>query len=982
MRAREGQQRDGFATEQYGGSAQDVRPEGQSSAHALASSGPVAPRPTRFQILIWVVPIVALGLAALASLWLAPGLGVKLVAGYVVAVLLALVLRRPQWALFIFIVALPLHNLSMAFLLAQTGSIGFVKLIQPWKELIVAVALARVLVPMAYRALRRRPWAVPGLRVTPLDVVMALFVLLCAISVALPNHLIPLTGRLYGFRDLAMPLAVYALGRLAPLTRRDLMAVVTLIGLDVAAFAIVAIGERAIWGNDLLLAVDYGNYIKVVFGSTFPLPHNTPWTFYTAGFLPRAGSLAVGPLDVSILMLIALPILLVVASARSEFARRWTRVALALTTLLGGAALVLAWGRESLVLVILEFALVVWLARPRWQWKGVALALAGGVAGGVLLVSVAAFVIQAPNDHARIHLANTGLVRLIAQEQNGQLTPSHNRGGAGELLKQSSSGRNASTVGHLQSLVKLSGAIVRHPQGYGIGTSGQVGNRFANTDLGGETSYLSVGVELGVLGLLLYLALFAGAIFACWRAVRSHLPLLERTVLLGVAIAWVTIFLDGIFTEVTLNTFAMFFLFWMAGAAVTLVQRSRVVPALAGEAAPFVAVRPLRVAMDAQSLRTARTGVRTYVDELLRQFARPDQPHRVVSLAGPPRLPATNRLFRILNQLVAVPWLHLWLPTRLWLSNYDVLFSPEYLTPAWTPVPRVVTFHDAMFLRRPQDYNPLWLAVFRRVSLPALRRSDAIIVVSEYSAEDVAARARLRRARIHVVPLGGPRATETMGVPSDTLARFGVEPGKYVLHVGVLERRKNLVTLVRAFGLWRQQGAPDGYKLVLAGQPGPRPDLDDSRAVQEVIAELDLGQSVVLTGHIVSEDRDTLYRQAGVVAIPSTLEGFGLPVLEAFAAGVPVVAARATSLPEVAGDGALFFDPEQPQDLADCLARVVSDPEQRASLLRAGAARLPRFTWERCAHGTYGVFEAAVLRAYATGTPPTVDGEGHVVWRG
>ncbi|HEV2236200.1 MAG TPA: glycosyltransferase family 1 protein, partial [Ktedonobacterales bacterium] len=802
-------------------------------------------------------------------------------------------------------------------------------------------------------------------------------VLLAAVSVALPNHLVPLTGRLYGFRDLVLPLAVYTLGRLAPLTRRDLKAVVTLIGLDVVAFAIVAIGERAIWGNGLLLAVDYGHYIKVIFGSTFPTPHNTPWTFYTAGYLPRAGSLAVGPLDVSILMLIALPILLVVASARAQFARRWSAVALPLATLLGGATLVLAWGRESLVLVILEFALVLWFARPRWQWRGVALAIAGGILGGALLISVASFVVQTSVDQIRIQRANTGLVQLIAEEQSGAVSRGN---GTRELLTQSSNGNNPSTVGHLGSLVKLSGAIIHHPQGYGIGASGQVGTRFTKLGFDGETSYLSVGVELGLLGMLLYLGVFAGAIFACWRGVRSRLPLLERTVLLGVGIAWLTIFLDGIFTEVTLNTFAMYFLFWMAGAAVTLVQGSRALAAPAGATTPLVAARPLRVAMDAQSLKTARTGIRTYVDELLIQFGRAGQPHEVIPLAGPRRLPPTNRVNRILNQMVALPWLHVWLPLRLWAGNYDVLFSPEYLTPAWTPVPRVVTFHDAMFLRRPQDYNPLWLALFRRVSLPALRRSDAIIVGAEYSAEDTAARAGLRRERIHVVPYGGPRATAA-SAPAGEIARFGVAAGRYVLHVGVLERRKNLVTLVRAFGLWRQQGAPADFKLVLAGQPGPRPDLDDSRAIRDAIAELNLGAHVVLTGHISSEDRDALYRQASVVAIPSIMEGFGLPVLEAFAAGVPVVAARATSLPEVAGDGALFFDPEQPQDLANCLARVVSDPEQRAALLRAGAARLPRFTWERCAHGTYGVFEAAVLRPYAPGTPPTVDGDGRVVWR-
>ncbi|HEY7983518.1 MAG TPA: hypothetical protein VID73_05080, partial [Ktedonobacterales bacterium] len=194
MRTTEGQPREGIAPGEQNGNADDGRRAGAAGPTAVAPAGlaGAAPRAARTSARLWVGGIVALGLAAVASLWLAPGLGVKLIAGYVVAVLLALVLRRPQWALFIIIVALPLHNLAMAFLLAQTGSVGFVKLIQPWKEAVVAVALARVLVPLAYRALRRRPTALPGLRVTPLDVVVALFVLLAAVSVALPNHLIPL----------------------------------------------------------------------------------------------------------------------------------------------------------------------------------------------------------------------------------------------------------------------------------------------------------------------------------------------------------------------------------------------------------------------------------------------------------------------------------------------------------------------------------------------------------------------------------------------------------------------------------------------------------------------------------------------------------------------------------------------------------------------------------------------------------------------
>jgi glycosyltransferase involved in cell wall biosynthesis len=378
--------------------------------------------------------------------------------------------------------------------------------------------------------------------------------------------------------------------------------------------------------------------------------------------------------------------------------------------------------------------------------------------------------------------------------------------------------------------------------------------------------------------------------------------------------------------------------------------------------------RRLRVAMDVQSLQTARTGVRTYVDELLREFARPDAPHQVVPLAGPKRLPSRVRLFRIINQAMYFPWLHLWLPLRLWLGRYDVLFSPEYLTARWTPAPRVVTFHDAMFLRRPQDYNRLWLGVFRWVSLPALRRSAAVIVPSRHAAEETATYAGVSPDRIHVVPQGGPTGGEPMRVAeaeaAPVLARYGLAPGAYVLHVGVLERRKNLVTLVRAFDQYRRlaaegnDGTPAGWKLVLVGQPGPRPDLDDSQNIRRTIAELGMENEVILTGHVSIAERNALYTRAGAVAVPSLLEGFGIPVLEAFAAGVPVLSARSTSLPEVAGDAALYFDPGSVDELAGAIARVAGDAGLRARLVVAGTERVREFTWARTAAETMAVFEA------------------------
>ncbi|HST87313.1 MAG TPA: glycosyltransferase family 1 protein, partial [Ktedonobacterales bacterium] len=286
----------------------------------------------------------------------------------------------------------------------------------------------------------------------------------------------------------------------------------------------------------------------------------------------------------------------------------------------------------------------------------------------------------------------------------------------------------------------------------------------------------------------------------------------------------------------------------------------------------------------------------------------------------------------------------------------------------WTPAPRVVTFHDAMFLRRPQDYNRLWLRVFRWVSLPALRRAAAVIVPSRHAAEETATYAGVSPERIHVVPLGGPTGGEPLRVAEEdaapVLARYGLAPGAYVLHVGVLERRKNLVTLVRAFDQYRRQaaasrgeGMPPGWKLVLVGQPGPRPDLDDSQNIRRTIAELGVAEQVILTGHVSIAERNALYTRAGAVAVPSLLEGFGIPVLEAFAAGVPVLSARATSLPEVAGEAALYFDPGAVDELAEAIARVAGDAQLRARLVAAGAERAREFTWARTAAETMAVFE-------------------------
>ncbi|HEU5347707.1 MAG TPA: glycosyltransferase family 1 protein, partial [Ktedonobacterales bacterium] len=849
-------------------------------------------------------------------------------------------------------------------------------------------------------------------------------------------------------------------GRWAPPSRREMQWLVGAIALLALVTGLVAVGERTVWGDALFVALNYGAYNATFFNAHSYLPHNMGTTFFTGtpNWLPRAGSLAVNPLDLATLLLIALPIVLAAMPVLKERIPRVWRLLMQLALVTSGAAIVLAFSRTNLLMLPVELLLLMLLLGIRRQWSGVLLVSLGVGIGISLFWQTSVYVLSVKDGSDRVARSTQGLLApgaytwldllapvlttcgiaaivaalivgasamrrhrrdslaratfgglvgvalvaaclfvppLAAANTTGMFAsliydtpiatlvsvPSSStnptgtpRGGTSFNLGSGTSPKgvvsntlnsdNTSTQGHLESYKRLPGVILHHPLGYGIGSAGRVGSRF-NTGLNAESAYLPVGVELGLPGLLLYLGIFLVSLFAVWNATRSRLDLLYRVVFAGTLAAWVFVLVDGVVTEVTLNFFVLYVMFWLTGSAVTLTRQSRVVTAGSGDT--FAAVRPLRIAMDVQCLRTTSTGVRVYVNELLARFEQRDAPHVVVPISGPNGLPRTNKAFRAVNQCLNLLWVHVLLPIRVALGNYDVLFSPEYLTPLWAPVARVVTFHDSAFLRRPQDYNRIWRWMFRLITIPATRHAEAVVTPSRYTATEAVQRAHFDPSRIYVTPLGLPASARlTAGTQADqVLARFGVVPGGYLLHVGVLEHRKNLETLVRGFALWRQQGGPQHFKLVLVGHSPVQPTLDDTPNLRRVISELGLDHLVVLTGRLALEERDALYARAAAYVLPSKSEGFGIPVLEAFAARIPVVSSNVGALPEVAGDAALFFNPSSPQELADRLKQLADDPRLRSELVRRGSERLTYFTWDRTAQQTYGAFEAAAVRAYA-----------------
>jgi len=278
---------------------------------------------------------------------------------------------------------------------------------------------------------------------------------------------------------------------------------------------------------------------------------------------------------------------------------------------------------------------------------------------------------------------------------------------------------------------------------------------------------------------------------------------------------------------------------------------------------------------------------------------------------------------------------------------FDVTHSLHPLLLPARDAAQVITIHDLNFLSHPERTR----AEIRR-DYPALardhaRRADAIIVVSQFTAREVEQSFDVPRARISVCSPGAPAWPPREGPPAD---------GGYVLFFGTLEPRKNLGGLLDAYERLaaRRRDLPS---LVIAGQA-----TDAARVWLDRLAGEPLRSLVRHIGYVDPSRRRALYEGARVLVQPSFEEGFGIPVLEAMALGVPVIAANRGALPEVVGDAGLIIDPENADELAAAIERVVDDGELAAGLAASGVRRARQFSWARTAQHVHAAYERAIER--------------------
>jgi glycosyltransferase involved in cell wall biosynthesis len=285
------------------------------------------------------------------------------------------------------------------------------------------------------------------------------------------------------------------------------------------------------------------------------------------------------------------------------------------------------------------------------------------------------------------------------------------------------------------------------------------------------------------------------------------------------------------------------------------------------------------------------------------------------------------------------------------LPGAQLYHATEHLLPPLRQVPAVLTVHDMIFKLFPQHQKRLnfW---YLNATMPLYcRRAGAIITVSQSSKRDIIAHYGLAPDRINVIyEAASPEFVPASGdAVAQVRRRYGL-PDRFLLHVGTIEPRKNLTRLVEALQSLHEAGLT--IPLLIAGGKGWLYE-----ALFRRLEQLDVGRHVQFSGYVASEDLPALYSAATAVAVPSVYEGFGLPVLEAMACGTPVVSSNASSLPEIGGEAAAYFDPHDVGAMAESIHAVWTDADRRAEMRRLGLSQSARFSWERAAEETWAVYQ-------------------------
>ena len=369
----------------------------------------------------------------------------------------------------------------------------------------------------------------------------------------------------------------------------------------------------------------------------------------------------------------------------------------------------------------------------------------------------------------------------------------------------------------------------------------------------------------------------------------------------------------------------------------------------------------IKVAVDVRDLQIAASGARSYLESLVIEFKKEHAECSFYFLDAKTKAYTGNHfLLKLKEQLSYFLWKQFVLPYQAKQLGCRVLFCSDFMVPYFSlGIKTIPVFHDAFFWEYPEHYNKYWLLFFRNLGLAAAKKSAFVVAPTQYASNQLAKYTGINPNKIQVIG-EAPKTINTSISQNETTAIVKqILNLDYILHVGTLEKRKNLVALIQAFKIVRENGFPN-LKLVLVGKASNKITLDDSSAIKEAIMQQQVTNDVILTDYLCDAEVQQLYQKAKLYVFPSINEGFGIPVLEAFKYQVPVVIANNTCLPEVAGQGAKSFNPFSVKDMANAISTLLKDEALRQSYIEKGNAQLQNFSWDKTAGALMQLFKKAV----------------------
>jgi len=310
-----------------------------------------------------------------------------------------------------------------------------------------------------------------------------------------------------------------------------------------------------------------------------------------------------------------------------------------------------------------------------------------------------------------------------------------------------------------------------------------------------------------------------------------------------------------------------------------------------------------------------------------------------------------------------IPLPKLWTQFRLsWeiltQKNPDVLFIPSHTIPFVHPKKTVVTVHDLGFKYFPEIYSKIDM-MYQNFGLNmAVKNASHIITISQNSKNDIIKFCNIKPEKISVIYHGYDKNLYYPLKDNEKFSQKIINLKPYIFFIGRLEYKKNIVNILKTYIKLRENNKIT-HKLVLAGNPGF--GYEDYKKLYNVLPQ-EIKNDIIELGYVSEKEKPDWMRNADVFYFPSLFEGFGFPILESMASGVPVVASNTTSLPEIAGGSALLFDPKKVNEMTDALQNVIINQKLKKELINKGITRASQFSWEKSAKQTLDILEKNIIK--------------------